>query len=320
MEHRDLVRGAAEVEETPEGVRPSRMTAEALELCCEHEEAGIQAQFTAGVRIALVTDSSELALTVTPVHAESVRDYQIDVMIDRSECHTFSPEDPAEEFSFSIELSDSDDEHEVEILLPTAAAVDINSLELTDGALFRPIYCSDERMLFIGGASIMGQGAGSPLRSFAALLGAQSGNDYINWGVGGMPVSAELGELALELEWQKVLVCCDAGDFLSGRSADESGVALAALLDHLTARPGVAVYVMTPLLFPGHEDMSNEAGCRIRDFRVEIRRVVDSFPGVSLIDGAALLSDDEDLFYGGNGDPSDEGMAVISEKLFSIIS
>lgn len=167
----------------------------------------------------------------------------------------------------------------------------------------------------------MGMAATSPLRSYAALLAAQLDTDYINWGVGGMPLSAEVGELALELEWQRVLICCDAEDFVLNRNAEETAEQLAALLDHVTSRPGVTVYVMSPLLWHGREEKRNEAGSRLEDFRLAIRRVVSAFAGVRLIDGAKMLDeDDEDLFASGRRYPSDEGMELIAEKLLQYFS
>ncbi len=321
MEHRDLVRGAAEVEETPEGVRSRRMTAEALELCREYENAGDKAEFSAGVRIALVTDSNTVSMSLAPAVRGRTADYQVDILVDRSECHTFSPEDPDDEFSFTLDLpEEDDDEHEIEIFMPISANVDILSLELDDGALFRPTYCSDERMLILGGAAAMGSGATSPLRSFAALLAVQLDTDCINWSVGNMPLDSRFGELALELEWQKVLVCCDFADYAAGRSAADCGENLAAMLDCLTSRPGVAVYVITPLLYPGKEERRNSAGSTLDDFRQELRRVAETFPGVKLIDGAKLLDEDEDMFDGESGNPSDEGMALIAEKLLPRLS
>ena len=92
------------------------------------------------------------------------------------------------------------------------------------------------------------------------------------------------------------------------------------LLDHVTSRPGVTVYVMSPLLWHGREETRNGAGSRLEDFRLAIRRVVSSFPGVRLIDGAKMLDDDEDFFAAGRRYPSDEGMALIAEKLLQQFS
>ncbi len=281
MDHRDLVRGAAEVEETPEGVRSSRLTESALEFCQSFEEHGNDASFSAGVRIAFVTDSRYVKMKLAPCNIDTVKDYQIDVLVDRSECHTFAPEDPEEEFVFRLDFPDEDEdkeEFEVEIFLPITTDVEIRKLELADGALFRPIYCCDEQMLFLGGATIMGHGASSPVRSCSAHLAAQMDIDHFNWGIGTIPLSAELGEFALELEWQRVVIFCDAFDFLSDRNAEEFADELAAMLDHIVSRPGVMVHVVSPLLWRDKEESHNAAGSSLDDFRLAIRRAVSSFP------------------------------------------
>ncbi len=318
MDHRDLVRGAAEVEETPEGVRCRRMTEAAEEFFRGKEQLFRRARYTAGVRISLVTDSSYLAMRLRLAAAEDEEEpCRLDVLVDRSDCHTFGPDEPEAEFEFFLELPEGrDEDHEVEVFLPLNAEILVCDLELADGALFRPLYCTDERMLLLGDALTMGLTAPSPLRSYAAILAAELHTDVLNWALAGTPLQGGLGALALEQEWQSVLVACGIQDYASGRSAAESAAELTTLLKHLFRRPGITVHVATPLLWPGHEQLRNAAGDAPEDFRRELTAAASAFRHTRVIDGTRLLGTDEELFQPGGMYPSDEGMAVVAENLY----
>jgi lysophospholipase L1-like esterase len=320
IEHRDLVRGASEVEDTAEGVRCRRMTPEAMALYADTERFYRRTCFSAGIRIALATDSSFISMRLKQGVEETGAAGKVDVLVNRSECHTYSPDEDLDEFCFTVELPQDDQEdHEVEILLPIDGEVLIQDLELADGSLFRPLYCSDERMIMLGDSITMGRAATSPLRSYASLLAATLGTDYVNWGVGGVQLDARLGELALALEWQTALVAYGINDYHNNRSARECAAELTALLEKLTDRPGVTVYVVTPLVWPEREKVPNARGDRPEDFRRELAAAAKAFEEAAVIEGATLLKAKDKYFDPDHLHPADAGMALIAENLCAAI-
>ncbi len=321
VEHSDLVRGVVEVEETPEGVRPRRMTEEAIEFYREPDRFYRRAQYCNGIRIAFVTDSAFVSMRLIQGVVETPHAYQVDVLIDRSECHTYGPDEAEHEFTFTIDLPRSEDgDHEVEILLPLTTEVLIGDLELADGALFRPIYCSDERLIFLGDSITAGAAATSPMRSYAAQLAANLGTDYINWSVGGARLQSELARMAMELEWQKAIVAYGVNDFGFNGSAPETGAEMTRFLKHLTRRPGVSISVITPLYWPERENKPNEQGFTLEDFRREIAAAAGAFRGVHVIDGRKLVAKDRKFFVEDGVHPNNKGMAVIAENLYNQIN
>ncbi len=318
-EHADLVRGTVEIEETPEGVRCRRMTEEAIEFFREPDRFYRRAQYNNGVRIALVTDSAYLTLHLTQGVTEVPHAYRVDVLVDRAECHTFEPSEPTDDFCFTLELPDGGD-HEVEILLPISTEVLIHDLELADGSLFRPLYCSDERLLVLGDSIPAGCAASSPLRAYTARLALELGTDYINWSVGGAQLQSGLARMAMTLEWQKALVAYGTNDFNCNRSAAECREEMTLFLKYLTRRPGVTIYLLTPIVWPDNEKRRNEAGCTLDDIRAALSEAAAAFPQVRVIDGRKLLSDKAANFAEDGLHPSDEGMAILAENLYLAIS
>lgn len=320
MEHADLIRGAAEVEESSDGVRCRRMTPAAMEFYSHREELHLRSHFSTGVRLALVTDSAFIALRLKLGHRIRDDAFKVDVLIDCSECHTFSPDDDLDEFCFTVEMpDDGEEDHEVEILLPIYGEASILEFELADGALFRPLYGIDPRMIFLGDSVTMGTAASSPLRSWAAYLAAALGSDYVNWGVGSARMEREVGELALGLEWQQAVVAYGINDYAAGTSAKACADELAAMLAALASRPGVKLYVVTPLLWSSREKVRNEAGDTPDDFRREIARAAAAFPEVTVVDGKKLLKAGGDGFDEDGIHPSDAGMSRIAEQLHAVI-
>lgn len=317
VEHRDLVRGATEVEETEDGVRCSRIP-DSFPVLKRREVFLRRARYTSGVRISLVTDSSFISLRL---HLNAVEDSpdtcRVDVLVDRRDCHTFEPEDSERDFEFFLQLpADLDKDHEVEVFLPLNAEALVRELELSDGALFRPLYCTDERMLLLGDCLTMGLTATSPLRSYAAILAAELHTDILNWAIAGLPLCSEFGKLALEYEWQSVLVACGTQEYEDGVGAADCAASLSQLMRQLCRRPGIVVYVATPFLCPAWEEVKNAAGDTLADFRVALTSVAASCQA-RLIDGARLFRRDACECYDSRESRrlSDEGMEAVAEGI-----
>ena len=318
IEHADLVCGALEVEEAAEGVRCSRFNATALELL---ENAREEADATAGIRVSLVTDSSHVMMRLqrdadTDTEPEP---YQVDVLVDRAECHTYESDEDVGDFFFSLELEEDEEfgDHEIEIFLPHNTQVHIKELELDDGALFRPLYPGDDRMLFLGDGLVQGYGATSPFRSMVSLLATELRSDFLNWGLTGVPLNSDLGRAALEAEWQTAIIAAGISDYRMGCAADDFAAELATMLDLLSTRSGVKLRMLSPVILPEVEGIANEAGCTLDDFRRAISRVAGEMPHVTLIHGQDALSKGRKLYAPGESFfLSDKGMASVADHLY----
>ena len=317
-EHSDLVRGTSEMEETSEGVRCSRIPGEITAKL--FGAAGVRADSAAavsGVRIALVTDSGSISLRLARGRTFDEDGAAVDILVDRAECHTFRSDEDAEDFVVSLDLepTGTDEGHEIEIYLPHLSEVLIRDFELSDGSLFRPSYAGDDRMIFFGDDVTQGADATSPFRTFPALVAAELHSDFLNWGVRGAAVSAELARLAKTQEWQTAVLACGSGDYFANRSVAEFSAELEKTLNELAARSGVRLFAVTPWHIPACENVRNEAGFAPADYRRAAEKIIRRTPDVIPIDGMGICGRGRKAFSEERRLPADAGMAAIAEAV-----
>lgn len=306
------------MEETSEGVRCSRLPGDTvLQVFGQDGLRADAAQAASGVRIALVTDSTEISLRLARGRTFAEDGAAVDILVDRAECHTFRSDEDAEDFVVSLELEPTggDEGHEIEIYLPHLSEVLIRDFELSDGSLFRPSYAGDERILFLGGDATQGAGATSPFRTFPALVAAELHTDFLNWGVRGAGVSAELAGLARSLEWQTAVLACGNGDYLADTPAEVFAAELEKTLRELAGRGGVRLFAVTPWSIPAREDVRNRAGLTPGDYRGTAEKVIRRIPDAVPIDGLAACGRGRKAFAEDRMLPSDAGMASIAEAI-----
>lgn len=317
-EHSDLVRGSAEMEETSEGVRCSRIPGDITSQIFGTEgDCADAAAAVSGVRIALVTDSSDISLRLARGRTFAENGAAVDILVDRAECHTFRSDEDAEDFVVSLELepTGTDEGHEIEIYLPHLSEVLIRDFELSDGSLFRPSYAGDDRMLFLGDAVTQGADATSPFRTFPALVAAELHTDFLNWGVRGAAVSAPLARLAKTQEWQTAVMACGSGDYLADRPLEAFSAELEKALTELASRSGVRLFAVTPWHIPACENVRNGAGLTPADYRKAAEKIIRQIPDVTPIDGMAACGRGRKAFAEDKRLPADAGMAAIAEAV-----
>ncbi len=322
-EHSDLVRGAAEMEETSEGVRCSRFPGELIESFQADERPFAESSLaTSGIRIALVTDSNLVRLRFARGRIFSENGASVDILVDRAECHSFKSDEDAEDFIVNLELDpvEGDEGHEVEIYFPYLSEVLIRDFELSDGSLFRPSYAGDDRLLFLGDAVTQGVGATSPFRTFPALISAELRMDFLNWGLDGANCSAELAEHALDQEWQTVVLAYGLHDYCNAVPLDTFADELESALRNLSARSGVRIFVTTVWNLPEYENTPNELGLLPEDYRRTALQITRLFPEAAVLDGSNACGRSKKAFTEDRTLPSDRGMASIAEAMLRKLS
>lgn len=314
-EHSDLVRGASEVEETPDGVRCSRFTERCFEKVFARDGAPADsACATSGVRVALVTDAGNVRMRLARGRTFAENGASVDILVDRAECHSFRSDEDAEDFVVSMDLEPAEEEdgHELEIYLPHLSEVLIRDFELSDGSLFRPSYAGDERILFAGDAVTQGRFAASPFRTYPALLAAEMHTDFLNWGVTAGKVCADLAEAALEMEWQSAVLACGAEDYKESTSRRDFEAELRGAISHLSRRGGARIFAVTPWRLPELEKVRNRAGMIPDDYRKICRETVREFPDAVLLDGASACKDVFQEIHEGDSGP----MTALAEAFY----
>ncbi len=309
--HPELIQGAARIVPRGRAWHPARMTA-ALEKHYSDNPAHLtRAVCTAGVRLALRTDSPEIQIGLQ--YARSCRPLsQCDVFIDGQPAAPIAPAPDAADCAATVSLPGGAP-HAVEIHLPHCREVFISKLAVADGASAAPLPRLRTRWLALGDSITQGMAATSPALAWTAQAARHLGWDLHNLGVGGAVAQSALGRLALELPWDIVTVAFGVNDFNQDRPLEEIQAETHTLLETLLQRPQAEIYLLTPVPWAGRT-APNNLKLYLEDYRRALRQAAAGLPRVTVIEGAALLDDREELFAD-KVHPNDAGMAQFAERL-----
>ncbi len=311
----ELIQGAACIVRRGRAWHPARMTA-ALEKHYGDNPAHLaRAVCTAGIRLALRTDAPEIQVGLQ--YARSCRPLsQCDVFIDGQPAAPIAPAPDAADVAATVPLPGGAP-HTLEIYLPHCREVFISSLTVAKGSSIAPLPRPRTRWLALGDSITQGMAATSPALTWTARIARQLAWDLHNLGVGGAILQAELGQLALDLPWNIVTVAFGVNDFNQDRPLDELQAETRALLETLQQRPRAAIYLLTPVPWAGRTT-PNKLNLYLEDYRQALRQAAAGLPQVSVIEGAALLDDREDLFAD-KVHPNNAGMAQFAERLAAAV-
>jgi len=310
----DFVFGVASFEFSHGAYRFFRMTEALSEFYGDSEHAIIRAANTSGVRIGFVTDSKILAMEVL-FGRFSRPIYTVDIIVDGEHKMTFGPNDHVEEFSFSTELPGGKGEKTVEIYLPYAVECAVKGIVLEPGASLSAMPEKDVPILFIGDSITQGMTVSTPSLTYPAQVAAVLKSDFHNIAVGGATMQKEIAPLAMDLDWQKAFVAFGVNDFSSLRPLVEFEDETRGMLEVLSSREGVEIFLLTPIPWALRTN-PNEIDLMLEDYRKILRKVAKDFPKVKVIEGANLVPDNTSYFID-NIHPNDLGAAIFADNLLA---
>ncbi|GLY93651.1 GDSL-type esterase/lipase family protein [Actinoplanes sp. NBRC 103695] len=271
----NLVKGAAELERTPEGLVPHRLPAWARAQCPDPQLAMVESQ-PSGVRLAfrtrattieLATVRTVIVLAGVPARPDGIFDLVVDgtlvarstatggnrVTIDMATGSTTATPGPAHTARFA-DLPPG--EKDVEIWLPyqeTTALVDLRA-----DAPVEPMPDRGRRVWLHHGSSIShGSNAASPTAIWPARAAAATGVELVNLGLGGSalldPFTARvMRDTPADLISVKIGINVVNADLMRRRAF---GPAVHGFLDTIReGHPGTPLLVVSPIWCPIHEE------------------------------------------------------------------
>ena len=307
----DLVKGAAELERTPEGLVPHRLPAWARAQCPDPQLAMVESQ-PSGVRLAFRTRATSIELDTVrtvigfagaPARPDGIFDLVVDGTLVAQSTATGGAETtpgPAHTARFA-DLPPG--EKDVEIWLPyqeTTALVDLRA-----DAPVEPLPDRGRRVWLHHGSSIShGSNAASPTAIWPARAAASTGVELVNLGLGGSalldPFTARvLRDTPADLISVKIGINIVNADLMRRRAF---GPAVHGFLDTIReGHPETPLLVVSPIWCPIHEET----------------------PGPGDFDRAALA--EGKLRFRATGDPADVPrgkltLGVIREELARIVA
>ena len=310
LENPELIFGAARIVANEDGLHLIRMTEKLEEFYNYSEAAANRAACTSGIRIGFVTNSDLLAFGVK--FGRFCREiFQIDVVIDGMTCMRFAPDAFQEEYVFSTELPEGD--KKVEIYLSHCAEMIITGLDVADDAVVAPCPEFDREIIFIGDSITQGMTVHGGSDTYPALLSAELDVNFRNIAVGGATMRGEVGEMALELDWDDAVIAFGINDFNQGRPLEDITTDTIRMLKALTKRKNAKIYLLTPIPWAERTE-PNSLGLSVQDYRDTIAAAAEGFATVTVIDGAGLVPDDSSYFVD-CVHPNEAGAEAYAENL-----
>lgn len=248
-----------------------------------------------GARLRFRTDARSIWLNVkfphinvTIFNMSKQGQMGLDYWVDGEYRRAFTPLVPEGRFCFFDGLPQ--EQRDITVYLSQYAALDIVSLEVTDGATFtEPLPYALDKPLAIYGSSITQGGASSrPSLAWPSILGRALNLDIVNMGFSG----AALGEPELAEVMGDIDACAYILEWgVNVASAAKLRAVYGPFLGIIRARrPGVPIICVTPI-YSSWESHSPDP--RLPDMRVYIREDVTarqaSDPNLHLVEGYDLL-------------------------------
>ena len=311
-ERSELFHGIAGLVKTPNGVKPQRMTVALARLYGRQEYEDIRANCGAGVRMVFHTAAERLVLALK--YGRTAREiFTSAVKVDDGEASVLTP-DSAAGGVFEL-CSPGPGEHRYEIFLPNMCEVEITRLAVPKNARLRPAEYRNGKMIFIGDSITQGMTSSSPEKCYAAQLAGRLGADWVNLSIGGAEMQSELGKLAQAYAWDTAVVAYGVNDWSHSRSLDEFAEAVRGMLRHLSARPGVRIYIVAPIPCLLKAEPDNPRS--LDEYRRIIFEIAADFPQVRAVDGSKLLPAEAEYFVDGCH-PNDRGMTALAGSLAAV--
>jgi lysophospholipase L1-like esterase len=153
-----------------------------------------------------------------------------------------------------------------------------------------------------------------PVTSAFGIAALATHAEIFNLGIGGAKLIPELATTIPQGHFDLVSIAYGSNDFNQGISAqqyqDNARDLVGALLEKLPQAP---ILLISTLTWASRTE-PNSAGVQIEAFREALEPVVALSPRVRLVDGTALVPDDESMFVD-KIHPNDQGFAIYGKLL-----
>ncbi len=287
-------------------VRPNvRMSRKLLDFYSTPPAFCIRSHCSSGITLALETDSEFLVTGFT--FGETAREiYSFDVAVNG----VISSYDGR----VAQKIALGDGVKQLVIYLPHLVVIKDFTLQIDDGAFYRPLPHRSGKLILCGDSIMQGMTASAPSRTLGALAADKLGLELFNVSVGGARMNAGAVAEAVRYGGKNDIIAVGFGinDVAHATSPDEFRSETRKVLALLDGFPGKAFIVAPlPAFFQGAE--KRPVYSRI------ISECVEKHPEITLLDGSQFFPCDEELFVDGIH-PNDQGMMIYADSLVKAIA
>ena len=320
-------KGAVTIRENADGtVQLRRMTDEQIALYPIHDPTReFSCCCTAGIQLDFYTDSDTLTVTTVGHRKKKFDEVNMDVLengvltqgISNYVPHENSTEVvpvPRKNFRFTL----TEGEKRVTLYLPRAFCVDGITVELCDGATFRP-YTHAKTMIAFGDSITFGASASRPSRSYVNRLSRMLDAEVYNYGIGG----ERFEEWKIAGDYPAcdfVTVAYGTNDFGHKTCNNEMfSYKMPAFIKAVSEKfLGVPVFILLPL-WRADEDMPHNDIGVLQNVRDRIAQEAAKYPNMTVIDCQTFIPHEPKMFADLKLHPNDDGMEYYAMGVYEAI-
>jgi hypothetical protein len=314
--------GAVEVEHTAEWSRGWRLQHSRLELFAS-EDLRLRALMQAGVRVVLGTDATAIRGRAVVADLGDVARADevspVDLIVDGRYVSS-SPVTPDGVFGFDLPSG----EKAVELWLPQFGGFRLSSLGIDhDARAWRAELPVRPKLVTYGSSITHCRAAASPSRTWPALVARELGLDLTCLGYGGQcHLDPMVGRMIRDMPADVIVTCLGINVYGNGTFNERSFLpAVLGLLSTIRdGHPGVPILVISPIVSPSRENVTDKAGmtlARIRECVGEGARLLREHgdDDVHLLDGLDVLGAEHAHMLGDGLHPDTAGYAHMASSI-----
>lgn len=283
--------GAVSLEQTEAGVHPWRITHADLPL---FEPALLpRAAVPAGVRLAFISDTSQVALAVPPCY-QCGRPCTFDLMVD-GVMHQRQQLDASEDTVRFTDLPEG--EHRLELYLPLTTPIVIQRLTIDKNAIAKPWHDPRPKWLVYGSSITQASRSYGPTESWPALVANRFDLNMTCLGYGGnCHMEPVVTRMMRDLPADYISLCLGINVMGAGSYSPRTfrAAVLGTILTIRDGHPDTPMVCVSPIANPPRERVPNTAGMTLVDKREAIAEAVATLrergdANLHYIDGLTLF-------------------------------
>ena len=272
---------------------------------------------TAGVRLALHTDSRRLCLGYRVNQGSSRAFFGFDVYVNGHMLSHFGADGP-EIFDGHATVALPEGEKLVEVYFPWSMRTTLFDVELDDGATLTPAY-RKQQMICFGDSITHGYDAHYPSLSYATTLARLLDADMINKGIGGDVFFEELLQEPDPISPDIITVAYGTNDWCS-RSYASLQKHCSAFYERLSALyPQAKIYAISPICRMDGQ-RTTPYGAPADAVVNMMRKACRALPNVTVLDGWSFVPAQKAFFSDFYLHPNDIGFACYAQNLYRAIT
>lgn len=321
---KELIIGAARIEEENGCLKPYRFTKEQQQLYKEKREKHYTKTLSSsGIKLLFKTDSEKMFLKINTQQATSRKYFSVDVFVDgvyADSLDNFSHIDMPQDYttvevplgSHSKEFNLGGGEKTVCVHLPWSVGVEIEELSIDDTAFVEGMKLP-KKLLVFGDSISQGYDAQRPSNRYVAKLAQLLDAEEMNKAIGGEVFFPELSELKDDIEPDYIIVAYGTNDWVLTDS-DTFKVNCKSFYTNIRNNyPNAKMFAITPIWRDGYT--RERPFGEFLSIDKYIRECVNDLDGVTVISGFEFVPHSSEFFADLILHPNDKGFDCYFENL-----